>query len=99
MTKCRSLILSAMTLPLIISSGACASYRLRLPPPLEMRTLRLDKDSPALVYQYETCVRKFFALCTKTEMHTDRWDLTDPKVRAMLIDRGFVMKVREDVTP
>lgn len=55
------------------------------------RTLRLSPDRPGLEYQYEVCSAKFLGLCTKREMHVDRYDLTDPLVRRQLIDMGFVV--------
>lgn len=76
-------------------SGSLTYCATLLPPSLERRTLRLSKDKPSFVYQYETCVKKLLFVCVETAMTVDEYDLTDSKVREQLINMGFVARVRE----
>lgn len=87
-------ILGAMLL-LISSNSSCASLPSPSLPQLENRTLRISLETPTLEYQYEDCVRKFVGICTKREMKKLVLDLTKREVRKELIDKGFVVKVRE----
>ena len=91
-TKVNPSVVMLYLITFILSLNSCATVSL---PALENRTLRLSKDKPELVYQYEACVRKFLGACTKKEMRIDRYDLADPHMRNSLIDMGFVFKVRE----
>ena len=72
------------------SLTSCASSLTQLPP-LEKRALRIDKDKPRFLYQYEKCERKF--IFKKCKMVTDYWDFTDPKIREKLKIMGFKLKV------
>ncbi len=99
MKKKTSLTLNVMMLFLIGSNSSCASLGWDLPPALDHRTLRLSKTDPRLEYQFRVCTKKFLGMCTATEMKVEHWDLRDPQVREMLINKGFVMKKREDVSP
>ena len=84
------------TLSLITFSLNCSS--LASPsqvPSLENRTLRISLSKASLEYRYEVCVKHFLGICTKKKWQTDEYDLTDGTVRKMLIDKGFVAKVRE----
>lgn len=89
-----SLLMLAVMLSLTISTLSCASLRTVSPPALEDRTLRLSESAPQLEYQYEKCAKKFLGICTKFEWVKETWDLTDPVVRKMLVDKGFVVRVR-----
>jgi hypothetical protein len=97
MKSITSLILSVPMLVLITFSSSCATSQAALQPPprLELRVLRFSKDAPELLYQYPICVKKFLGVCTREEMKVERFDLTDPAVRSMLVDTGFVARVRE----
>ena len=66
-----------------------------LVPSLENRTLRFSEDKPALEYHYFVCSKTILGICVGHKPQTDTYDLTDPAVRAKLIDMGFVAKVRE----
>lgn len=87
----------ALGLCLLILSSSCASFALPSVPALEQRTLLVSKDSPSLYFQYDICVKKFLGICTKSEPTRDLYDLTNKEVRAMLRDKGFVMKIAEKV--
>lgn len=86
---------SVVTLLLTIGFSSCASLAAVSPPKLELRTLRLSREVPGFEYQYDVCVKKFFGICTGTAPQKDVYDLTKPEVREMLINMGFVGKVRE----
>ncbi len=96
MRKRISPLLSALTLFWITSSLSCASLGLLSPPALLNRTLRFSKALPQLEYQYWVCAKYTLWWCARTEMKVDTYDLTDPNVRAQLVDMGFVAKVREN---
>jgi hypothetical protein len=93
-SKTRTLIIG-VTLYLTGLSLSCASLRGLSPPALENRSLRFSADAPALEYQWEECVKRFLGICTKYGMKRDVYDLTKPEVRRMIIDKGFVARVRE----
>ena len=68
-------------------------------PPLEERSLEISLPDAAAVYFYEACASKIplIGVCTKHEMKKISYDLTDPSVRRMLRDKGFVIRVRPDI--
>jgi hypothetical protein len=88
---------SVLTLLLISLSSACASFAGPSLVTLELRTLRLSRDFAGFEYRYEVCRKTFLGACVKKEWVVDKYDLTDPKVRAQLVDMGFVARVREKV--
>lgn len=95
MKSITSLMTSALMLLWIASSSSCASSAEASLPRLELRTLRLRKDRPALEYAWRECAKKGLFGCSQWVQKTEVYDLTDPKIRAQLVDMGFVMKVRE----
>lgn len=82
----------------VVSVIGCASMVVA-PPALQNRTLLLNPDAPGFRYEYETCAKYFLGMCTRNVMHVDTYDLTDPAVRAQLINMGFVAAVAEKITP
>jgi hypothetical protein len=81
-----------------VSVIGCASMVVA-PPALQNRVLLINPDAPGFRYEYQVCVKSFFGSCIKTQMHVDTYDLTDPVVRAQLINMGFVAAVAEKITP
>lgn len=80
--------------------AACASMPDVIIPDLPLRTLKIDPDNAGLKYQYVICLKKFLGRCTKSEIHIDRYDLTDPAMRRKLIDMGFTVTIEPRlVTP
>jgi len=65
-------------------------------PKLELRTLLIKKDSPIAYYEY--CVKWRIFKKSKTkyckERHTDYYDLRIEKDRHLIINKGFVLKIR-----
>lgn len=94
MTSTIKILLIAATLFLTTLSLSCAGWRLRSPPRLELRTLRISPDLPGFEYQYEVCHKRLLGICTKWVMQRDTYDLTNPEVRSQLIHMGFVATVR-----
>lgn len=84
---------------LLLILVGCATAEIVQPPILANRTLRISPTIPGLEYQYEVCTKYFLGICTKSQMQVDYYDLTDPVVKAQLINMGFVAKVRDKVTP
>lgn len=97
MKKSRSLLVFVLTLFSITLNSSCATSQRDLPPALENRTLRLSPDVPGFEYDYEVCTKKFLGICTKREMKRERYDITNIAIRQQLIDKGFVLRVREVV--
>lgn len=82
-----------------LSLNSCASpkYSPTKPlPRLENRTLRIDKDSGKLIYQYQVCRRKF--LKKKCKFVRDEYDLTNEETRLKLYNMGFVLQKRRAIT-
>jgi hypothetical protein len=71
-----------------------------LPPKLEFRTLRLSPEVAGFEYQYQVCVKSgLFGNCRKWEKRVEVFDLNDVETRKMLINMGFVARVRDKVVP
>lgn len=98
MRSITSRMVSVATLFLITWSLSCASSPLLLAPRLETRTLRISREVPGFVYEWEECTKTLLGICTRREMRKDLYDLTKPEVRDQLINMGFVAKVREKLT-
>jgi hypothetical protein len=63
---------------------------------LELRTLYLSLDEPSVYSTWRECAKKnLFGQCSRWEQKKEKLDLTDPAIRAKLVNMGFVMKVRE----
>ena len=76
----------------------CTSMR-QLPPALDQRTLRISAAIPGLEYQWFECTKKFLGICTRTEAKIEQYDLTNVETRMMLLNMGFVGRVRERTLP
>jgi len=77
---------------------ACSSMR-EVPPALDQRTLRISPSIPGLEYQWFECTKKFLGICTKTEVKLEQYDLNNVETRMMLLNMGFVGRVRERALP
>lgn len=73
----------------------CASLFAEPWPALENRTLRISENAATLEYQDRVCVKRILGVCSKREIKKEIYDLNDPSVRKMLIQTGFVVRVRE----
>lgn len=67
---------------------------------LELQTLEIHPDKPGLFYyptSEEVCVKKLIGICIKKETVTKfkLYDTNDPVIRKMLVDKDFVLVVRE----
>jgi len=82
---------------LITLSLSCATLADRLWPQLKDRTLRISRDGPVLFYQDYVCVKKIAGICFRRELKKETYDLNDKNIRDMLINMGFVVRVREDI--
>lgn len=83
----------------ITLNASCASSQRGLSPPLEQRTLELHPTLPGVIIYpttVEKCVRKFLGICTKKEVITEYeiFDTKKPEVLKTLLDKDFVLKVR-----
>lgn len=77
---------------------SCSSINSSVPPlaNLEARTYDICQDLSGFCYQYLVCTKKFFGICIKKELTTDKIEVNFPnKVEAKkLYDMDFILKVR-----
>lgn len=94
MLNLRNLMVSAAMLFWMTALISCASFAIVSPEPLGQRSLELLPDKPAAQYTYWACTKKFLGICTKQELQTDTYDLTDANARKNLIALGYVLTPR-----
>jgi len=97
MTK-RFSILKITLFALIMTSCASSAKDSYPLPRLEDRTLHISADGPYLIYPHRRVVckhpeRRVFRGC-KTIHLVEKYDLTDAKVRKLLIGKGFHARSR-----
>ena len=90
--------IKAFALIMVFAVLGCASTDF-IVPSLERRTLDISRTFPGFIYRYPVCVKKFLGMCRKWETVVDEYHLDDEKTRNELIAMGFVLKVRERLSP
>lgn len=62
--------------------------------PLELRTLRINPDLSGFKYCAKVPAKKLLGIVLKWKMECDTYAFTDKVTMKVLLDKGFVLKVR-----